>query len=614
MCRIALTVNTKKSVAKRASELLSNGADGHLEIWGCRSTHLVHNRFDVTSSGLPKSTFPLEGERYVVSLNGEVYEFRGELFSSQSQYESDIHFASHHIHQSGLEEFLREVDFQGTILVYDKKTDCSFLVVDQLNTAGCFYSHFNGCFIAASEHAVVNALLGEMKAPKSIPINIVPNGSYLKIESSSDFKAVVYRDSFQSVWSSQDTFSTEHFQHCVERFDRALSEAIAARIPQDGPVIVLAGGGVDSGVVVGKVARNLEANKELDRLKVVALGDSRLLADSERNDFLNVEKLIKHLGIDQKHILQICPAEINELRESLYRNCVFSDQPRLIPPDPSRTQIRHTVTMSCVLGKIVQMLPGVRCVISGDGADELLAGYNSMIQDVGDGGELRARIVQKLHDFPLNDASRVSLASYHGAWESSRIAVGDDLASPMEVRMPFTCHHVLNAVRETHPDYLVGGIDGEIYSKLILRIVALNAGLAPEVCIRTKMPFHEGATGTRNSDTDRLEIDIVKDLYTYRRLKEEVGNESNLKALRRLGIYKGNLTTKSQLRANRDRIAMFIASKRTGLERMLIGNVFSEEMPDAIYSTDMTGNEYMPLRYMNYSSTDKSVRINSQSS
>lgn len=607
MCRVAVTVRLPKSIATKAANLLSNGSDGFQEIWGIDEIWLVHNRFDVTSTGLPQGTFPLEGERFVLSLNGEVYEFRGIRFVTDSRFASDIHFASYLIHKYGVEEFLAEVDFQGTLLIYDKLQDSVYVAVDQLNTAGCFYSELgDGRIIAASEYAVINEVLEDLSIPSTVPINIIPNGSYLRADQTGDCEIILFRDSSLKVWSGED-FSTEAFNECVSSIDRALTNAIESRIPRTGCVVALAGGGIDSSIVVVKITKYLREIGQVSRLRVVALGSSSDMVDEERNDFVNVERLVQHLGIEQEQLIQIHPNSIQRAREVLYQKYVFSRNPRLIPPDPSRTQIRHTVTMSSVLGMIVNQLPEVRCVLSGDGADELFGGYNSMLQRVDDGRELRERIVHKLRDFPLNDASRVSLASYFGTWEASGVIGGAGKSQhPMEVRMPFTCHHVLNAARIGNADHLVGQFKKDSHFKFILRAIALRDELPEHIAVRKKMPFHEGATGTRNGDTDRTEMELAKKFLSQGDALQ-FAKEHEVQ-LNQLGVCIKK-PTKAKISANIDRLAMFSAAFDCGLDRLMLGNAFDNEMPDAIYSTDVTGEEYMPRRQIEIDKSGHAVLV-----
>lgn len=647
MCRVALIHSGPDHLIQFIADLQANGANRQVECWQHGKITLIHSRFDVTSASFATGFYPLEGKRYVVHYNGEVYAFRDRVLIDEPDFECDVHFASSLLEQYGLEAFLREVDFQGTYQIYDKQTEDVYVVVDQVNTSGCFYALYEGCTVVAQEYPIVHKVLEHLGAPDNVPIQLLEGGHYLVISKDSAVTSVSYRPDRRLVWGGKKV-SQDHFGKKIEQLRQAIRKATYARIPQKGPVAVLCGGGIDSSVVLAEIVDILRNRQELNRLKVFTFG-GRDIGDrkEEANDLVNVEYLLSHLELDlDKYLVRIPKQELDIWREFLLRNKVFCNDPRLITPNPILTsQVRHTVVMSCVLAYVVNKFPEIKVVLSGDGADELLAGYNSMREGAMSASDVRNRIIEKLRDFPINDAGRVALSSFHGVvsvikefclkpvlqalecTEPTASELLNDLNNltaetirnridknvhltealegclvrlhPIEVRMPFTSHYVLRALRDAPPEYLVGTIGDIVVPKFILRAVALSQNLPPRIVLRKKIPFNEGGSGVRNVDHDNIELAVSKSFVSTEDLLERARRFHA--TLMRLGM----ISTRDQLdleyvHSRHDELALLVAAHNGGLARLIRGNVFRQKMPDSVYSTENVQDEYLPSRMIEY--------------
>ena len=593
MCRIALT-NGGSDLQEMLGNLHEPGGNRRVEAWSNGKTAMIFNRFAVTSEQVAEGQYPLQGERYVLCYNGEVYGHSQRKFVDEPTHRSDVHFALEVLESEGIESFLRDLDFQGSLLVHDKAKDEWYAVVDQLNTAGCFYAEFEGTFVLASEHAVVHAALERLNAPAHIPINILKNGTYLRIQKGGDQEIVSYRDDARHVYEGTE-YSATHFQGIVQEVRAALYEATRLRIPVDGDVGVLCSGGLDSSIICSQAVSILRDEGRLNRLKVFTLGDANVGLHSEENDLHNVSILMENLGLDPAyHLHVIHPQNIVELQRSLLKEKVFTPHPRLIPPNPIlRTQVRHTVMMSALLGSIVRIAPGLTSILSGDAADELFAGYNSMRSGVQKPEDMRMNIHQKLDDLPLNDASRIALSCFHGTTSALRASSSSSAIHPLEVRMPFTSHLVLRALRHAHPDYVLGKQGESVLSKYLLRIVGSASGLPSSIAMRKKIPFNEGGSGNRNGEPNDVERSVAAASHPVQDLRVQIGrHEPSLRRLHILG--QGEELDQQCLTDRHDELALYLAGFSAGLGRLLQGNAFRETMPDSSYSTQSNETEYAP--------------------
>ena len=582
MCRIGTTFGIDKETAIRVYDLQESGTDQPYEIFRTGKIQLIHGRFSVTSSEYDNGTYPLRGDRYALNYNGEVYGWKDKVFIDQEKQESDAHFGLNIIEKYGVESFLEAVDFQGSYQIYDTIRDETYIAVDQLNTSGYFYAWFDGQFIGASESQVVNTILDDLGAPSDTPINIIKNGTYLKINSKGESEIVEYRPTANHSWEGADADSS--IEEATKDLSGIISESVRRRIPASGPVSVLCSGGVDSSLILAYTVQHLREQGEMDRLQIFTLGSTEFGDNDEENDLQNTLLLLNELGIPEDHLQIIDPQEIESGKKKLYENFVFSDNPRLITPNPIlNTQVRHSVMMSCVLGEVVKRSPETKVVLTGDCADEIFAGYNSMWKEAKTPEELRRNIRQKLDDLPLNDAGRLTLASLFGCKHYLRKS--DDLETspaPVEVRHPFTSHKVLEFIQNCPIDFVLGGEGEKTISKHLLRLVALHAGVPESIAMRKKIPFNEGGTGTKNADKYLLEKQLARRHKSYEEVKVFVKKYRS--ALVRLGILEEE-TQESEIEDNFAQIVTVQSAWDKGLQRMLNGNVFREHMPDCVYST-----------------------------
>jgi asparagine synthetase B (glutamine-hydrolysing) len=505
MCRIALTTEGI-AVAERIAHLQRNGGTLPAEFCSAGGCYVGLNRFTVTSARSPHGDFPLQSERYWLAFNGEVYGFRDQAFIDHPEFISDGHFAMDVLLKFGVQSFLEEADIQGTFLIFDKEKEEWWCAVDQMNTSGGFYATWGQKLIFASESAPIHTVLQEMGINSQVPIQVLEPGKAIRRNKEGELFELFLRPQVEQLFSAT-TNDDQTFARFIEGFVPSLIEAIRRRIPLEGTVGVLGSGGIDSSVVLAVVAQFLREKNQLNRLKIFTLGEDGEDGLKKNLDLFHVKGLLKALNLEaSKYLYIIHPETLEPVKQALFEKYVFSDHPRLITPNPIlRSQVRNTVMMSSLLASIKKSHPDIVSLLTGDGSDELLAGYSEMLLAKESGQQVREEIIKRVNFFPLTDGGRVSLAAFYGATAANWVVNPDADLAPVEIRSPFTSHLVMQALGLANPDFLFGKINGVECNKFPLRVMGMSVGVTTDIVVRKKMEFNEGGTGNKNGQPSEVE-------------------------------------------------------------------------------------------------------------
>lgn len=204
--------------------------------------------------------------------------------------------------------------------------------------------------------------------------------------------------------------------------------------------------------------------------------------EGEASDLTYARLVAKHLGLD--HSIHI-----------FTRAEIFQAIPRVVDLvrsfDPM--EIRNDVAIFIALNQVRSS--GFTAVMTGDGCDELFAGYSFLSSYSG-------------------DRLRLELEKLQNAMSFSSVALGRAIG--VEVRLPFLEPEVRSFARKVDSSYLLYGPDGERQGKWILR-KAFEETLPKEVAWRAKTPIERG-TGTA-ALPEILDREIPDTEFNYKRKK-----------------------------------------------------------------------------------------------
>jgi len=318
--------------------------------------------------------------RYVITYNGEVYNFqklRQELGKKGHRFRghSDTEVMLTAFVQWGVEVSVKKFNGMFAFAVWDRRDGLLWLARDRIGEKPLYYGVQNGNLFFSSELKAIrahpefkpeidrDALVSYLRfsyvpAPHSIynKIKKLLPGHLLCIKSPTSVRLS------QPYWSLEEAYQSgirEPFRgsndEAVDELDFRLRETVRSRMVSDVPLGAFLSGGIDSSTVVALM------QSQSDRpVNTFTVG----FHEWEFNEAVYARKVAQHLGTNHTE-LYITPKEAREVIPKLPEmyDEPFGDSSQ-IPTHLISALARQHVTVA----------------LSGDGGDELFAGYNRYIQ------------------------------------------------------------------------------------------------------------------------------------------------------------------------------------------------------------------------------------------
>lgn len=308
-----------------------------------------------------------EDQTVVVAFNGEIYNFqslrdeligKGHKFSSKTDTEVIVHLYE----EKGI-DCLRDLNGMFAFALHDRKKDLIFLARDRMGEKPLHYYYKNGEFVFGSEIKSILTFPGMntgwnlealnlyltyeyVPAPYSIyeGVHKLEAGHYLTLDRSGLKTACYWKPSFKH--SSPELSLDENVKQLRDHMERST----AMRTVSDVPLGAFLSGGIDSSLVASILSRQSSR-----RIQTFSIG----FEEASFDESSHARKVSEFLGTDHheerltsKNMLSILPAIMRGLDEP------FADG-SMIP-----------TYLLCQFAR-----KGVKVALSGDGADEIFAGY-----------------------------------------------------------------------------------------------------------------------------------------------------------------------------------------------------------------------------------------------
>jgi asparagine synthase (glutamine-hydrolysing) len=386
MCGIAGIVRPQQPLgvhrvaAAMATALASRGPDGE-GVWSDEVVGVAvsHRRLAVIDTS-PTGAQPMSSAdgRYVVVLNGEIYDhrmLRAELGDRPYSGHGDTATLVEAIAAWGVERSVARTCGMFAVAVWDTVDRRLTLVRDRLGEKPLYWTVQNGIVAFASQPSALRrvpgitlevdplaatALLRRSFVPHPWTIHRdvrqVPPGGLVEIDVAGEGRLCVTERTW---WSLTDTLRSARanglevpLDAATELVDDAVGRAVAVRLESDVPLGAFLSGGVDSSIVASHAQR--------------ALGERRLrtftvaMPDEGFDESHHAERVARHLGTDHTTVA-LTTADVLDVIPHL---ATVHDEPFA---DPS--MLPTALLMATAARQLTVAL-------SGDGGDELFAGYN----------------------------------------------------------------------------------------------------------------------------------------------------------------------------------------------------------------------------------------------
>jgi asparagine synthase (glutamine-hydrolysing) len=403
---------------------------------------LGHRRLSIVDvEGGHQPLVGASGDVYLVG-NGEVYNhaaIRARLPEDHFKTSSDNEVALHLVERDGPDALAQ---LNGMFAFVIAGEDGRFLAArDPVGIKPLYWARRDGEVVFASE---MNAFESDMRGH----IEVFPAGCYWTPETGVvQFTTAVPADARSN--PSPDAMSRDDALVATREI---LIDAVERQMMGDVPVGVFLSGGLDSSLVAAIAQRYLRERGQTLKTFAGGLADSPdQLAARVVADFLGTEHHERiYTAEEAPSTLPRVVASIEAFDPSLVRSAV-----------PNNMLAKFTAEH-------------VKVVLTGEGADELFAGYEYM-RDYSDAGELHeelVRSVEGLHNLNLQRCDRVTMA--HG----------------LEARVPFLDREVINHALRLPAEWKLS-CDGRPEKELLRE--AFDGWLPDELLWRDKSQFGDGS-------------------------------------------------------------------------------------------------------------------------
>lgn len=550
-------------IEKMLSKITHRGPDGK---GAFVKDELAMGNTRLSLVGLDNGKQPIWNEDHTLCLvcNGEIYNYKElkKKMQEKGHYfhtDTDVEVIIHLYEEYGM-DFLNQPNGQFAFALYDSKKECLFCARDHVGIAPFFYTVKENIFLFASE---IKSLLEYPEVERRIDmegmdqfftfpgmispytifegIKSLEAGAYLVYQSSGKLVKRVYWDlCYPKIGDLNYAYDEEYY---VETLAGLLEEAVSIRLQADASVGVYVSGGLDSSLIACTIDK-LRKSREIKSFSVEF--DQKDISEEEFQSMVVQQ-------IQSEHHRQVVHSD--EIARYLETAVYYSESP-----------LKETYNVaSYMLSKMVKQNQ-VKAVLTGEGADELFAGYvgykfdqyRMMNPNEHNASEEEARYRHKLwgdrdffyekpyfkyentkrklyapsvsrqfdrfncmnHSIVNCEALRDIDIVHKRSYVDFKVRLADHLlsdhgdrmvyANGVEARYPYLDQKVLNFVTQIPPHLKLFGFDG----KYILKQIANNC-VPSEIVQRPKFSF----VAPGSASLLREHKDYVTDILSYDRIK-----------------------------------------------------------------------------------------------
>jgi asparagine synthase (glutamine-hydrolysing) len=397
---------------------------------------LAHARLaiiDVAGGAQPLAN---EDESVWVVLNGEIFNFielkreleqRGHRFKTRSDTEVIVH-----LYEDFGDRFVDHLNGQFALALWDKKQQRLVLARDRSGIRPLFYTQHNGRLAFASE---VKALFMLPEVPRRIDVSglasifslwavLPPSTVFEGVHSVPPAHVMVVTPQgtrTERYWDWQfdeAQLSRRSEADCAEELHALMIDAVRLQLRADVPVGAYLSGGLDSAVVTS-IMRSYNRDHSQTALK----SHSLTFEDAEFDERSQQSEVARHLGINHQSL--VCTR--SDIAAAFARAVWHAESPL----------VRTAPVPMMLLADSVRAA-GQRVVLTGEGADEVFAGYDIFkearlrrFMACEPNSKWRGRLLERLYPYLKHSPGAVgALASRYFAQGSADVNATDFAHQP----------------------------------------------------------------------------------------------------------------------------------------------------------------------------------------
>ncbi len=378
-------------ISSATASLIKRGPDGEGFYTG-DIIALGHRRLSIIdTSSAASQPFTDASGRYTIVFNGEIFNYKtlrkqlegkGVIFKSHSDTEVLLH-----LYITDKEKCLEKLDGEFSFAIYDKEKEELFAARDRFGIKPFYYYRDDDHFVFASEMKAIMAFdvpkiideaslqlyfhLNYIPAPYSIFKNVLKlnAGSCLTINS----KNKLHSENYYSIPYKENVKHHPDYESAKKQLKELLDHSVQQRMIADVPLGSFLSGGLDSSIITA-IAANHTKN-----LNTFSIG----YKDEPMFDETKFAQLVAKKYKTNHTVFALTN---NDLFANLHTVLEYIDEP--------------FADSSALAVNILSMhtRKHVKVALSGDGADEIFAGYNKHAAEfrVREGG-FRANLVKSAH-------------------------------------------------------------------------------------------------------------------------------------------------------------------------------------------------------------------------
>ncbi len=382
MCGITGFILKKKTnnldYFKKLTEMnktVSHRGPDNIGTWFCENQRVFigHQRlsiFDLSSKG--NQPMLSNDGRYVISFNGEIYNFRTlrqyleKKFKKKFSNNTDTQVLLELISVLGIEKTLKKIEGMFAFAYWDKKLEVMTLVRDRYGEKPLHYYIDDEKIIFSSEiKAIINffqpkkleinfeatklyRFFGYIPAPLSIYKNLfkVMPSQFIKFTKT----RLIKKNYWNNFYPCTD-FKKYEDSYYIKSTERLIEKSVKKMMEADVEVGCFLSGGIDSSLVTSIMQKN-----SINKVKTFSVGFNETQYDESKY----AKKISDWLGTEHHEIF----LSIDDLLNNIFNINKIFDEP--------------FADSSCLPTELVSKFASksLKVVLSGDGADELFLGYN----------------------------------------------------------------------------------------------------------------------------------------------------------------------------------------------------------------------------------------------